>query len=465
MPTLNEQGYYTVNMPFVPNDRKDPGKKGDDYGGSKHIRVAQPSGGMSGGKPYGLHFPSKRGAEMVLAFVDGNPDRPVGLGFVPNMASPSVANAYNYTENVMRSWGGNELIMNDTRQKESVKLSTPTGQFAELHDGNGQVRVKSKNSELLFDDREQYAGIDAGGHTLHIDYTDDNGKISIKTVNGIEIEMTDPDNRITLQTAAKDGDTAVNTVVLDGKDQSVTIDSNGNAMILNGQDSLITLESEDSKFAVDGQNSRISLESGDGNGIILDGDTITISAKKEINLKAGGKIIFDAKMGVVNKGRARDMGQGNAAGGAAGGAGRAETEQKTTKSKDNAAATPVAIDAKPTDRTDVNVETPNTSFHNNEVPTRESLTHGGDDEILEDDQIVRIYLSYGNDFTKLESKDADNIWKTKYYNDLNVHVETKTGNDGKTVNITVKYGGKEFELHGIVSKNNVVFEKAFEEFV
>jgi uncharacterized protein (DUF433 family) len=36
------------------------------------------------GEAYGIHFPSKRGAEMVLAYVDGNPDRPLGLGFVPN---------------------------------------------------------------------------------------------------------------------------------------------------------------------------------------------------------------------------------------------------------------------------------------------------------------------------------------------------------------------------------------------
>jgi len=37
---------------------------------------------------YGLHFPSKRGSEMVLAYVNGNPDKPVGLGFVPNAAAP-----------------------------------------------------------------------------------------------------------------------------------------------------------------------------------------------------------------------------------------------------------------------------------------------------------------------------------------------------------------------------------------
>jgi len=40
-----------------------------------------------GERLYGIHFPSKRGAEMVLAYVNRNPDNPAGLGFVPNAAA------------------------------------------------------------------------------------------------------------------------------------------------------------------------------------------------------------------------------------------------------------------------------------------------------------------------------------------------------------------------------------------
>jgi type VI secretion system secreted protein VgrG len=146
-------------MPFVLKKDKNRNAQngGGDYGGSKPIRVAQSSGGMSGARPYGIHFPSKRGAEMVLAFVDGNPDRPVGLGFLPNTASPSVATGANNLENVMRSWGGNELVMNDTAKKESVRLSTPAGRFLELRDGDKRVRVKSETCERLFDDAKKYA--------------------------------------------------------------------------------------------------------------------------------------------------------------------------------------------------------------------------------------------------------------------------------------------------------------------
>jgi hypothetical protein len=161
--------------------------------------------------------------------------------------------------------------MTDMDRDKKVLLSTQEERCLELYNGKKLIRLKSESCELLFNDEEQYAEIDAGGHTLYVDYAEDNGKISITTINGIEIEMTDPDDRITLQTAAKDGDMAINMVVLDGKAPSVTIDSNGNAMVLNGQENRIKIESGGSKFVVDGQNNRIALKSNDSD-IAVDGD-------------------------------------------------------------------------------------------------------------------------------------------------------------------------------------------------
>jgi len=98
---------------------------------------------MSEERLYGIHFPSKRGSEMVLAYVNGNPDKPVGLGFVPNAAAPSVARNISCVDNVMRSWGGNELVMNDSHSRENIRLSTPTVRYLELHDGDELARLKS----------------------------------------------------------------------------------------------------------------------------------------------------------------------------------------------------------------------------------------------------------------------------------------------------------------------------------
>ncbi len=43
-----------------------------------------------GGKREGMHFPLRKGTEVLLAFIDGDPDRPVIAGAVPNPETPSV---------------------------------------------------------------------------------------------------------------------------------------------------------------------------------------------------------------------------------------------------------------------------------------------------------------------------------------------------------------------------------------
>ena len=320
--TLDDYGSYNVNMPFMPDDSVNNKQCAGDYGGSKNIRLAQPSGGMSNDKPYGIHFPSKRGAEMVLAYVDGDPNRPIGIGFVPNTASPSVVRGENCTENIMRSLGGSELVMDDTPQKENMRLSTPAKRYLELHDGNELVRVKSENCEMLFNDAEKYAEIDAGGHIIRIDYKDGENTISIKTVKehiinisdkddaislktamGNLIKMNDPDNVITVQNAD-----AKNKAVFNGKDEVITFDSSDNTVVLNGKEKRVTVESADSKGVFDGKEKRIIMENKD-NKIVIDSgsNSVSVDAKKDINLKAGGKIVLDAKGGISNNGQAYDF--------------------------------------------------------------------------------------------------------------------------------------------------------------
>jgi len=47
------------------------------------------------GAGYGTHFPLKPGTEVALAFVDGDPDRPIIVGALPNALAPSPVNAQN----------------------------------------------------------------------------------------------------------------------------------------------------------------------------------------------------------------------------------------------------------------------------------------------------------------------------------------------------------------------------------
>ena len=47
------------------------------------------------GEHYGTHFPLKPGVEVVIGFVEGDPDRPVILGAVPDAIHRSPVDARN----------------------------------------------------------------------------------------------------------------------------------------------------------------------------------------------------------------------------------------------------------------------------------------------------------------------------------------------------------------------------------
>lgn len=53
---------------------------------SQPVRMAQPFVGEGNN---GMHFPLQRGTEVLIAFIDGNPDRPIIVGAVPNAANPA----------------------------------------------------------------------------------------------------------------------------------------------------------------------------------------------------------------------------------------------------------------------------------------------------------------------------------------------------------------------------------------
>jgi type VI secretion system secreted protein VgrG len=76
---LDEQGRYLVRMMF------DTSQASDRQLVSRRIRMAQPHSGAN----YGHHFPLKPGTEVLVGFIDGDPDRPIILLTVPNPITPS----------------------------------------------------------------------------------------------------------------------------------------------------------------------------------------------------------------------------------------------------------------------------------------------------------------------------------------------------------------------------------------
>jgi type VI secretion system secreted protein VgrG len=81
---IDEEGRYRVVVPL-----DEVGTAGGRA--SRWARRAQPSAGDG----HGVHFPLHIGTEVALAFTNGDPDRPVILGAVPNASAPSpVTSAY-----------------------------------------------------------------------------------------------------------------------------------------------------------------------------------------------------------------------------------------------------------------------------------------------------------------------------------------------------------------------------------
>jgi type VI secretion system secreted protein VgrG len=76
---IEEEGRYTVRFYF---DAGDPASRAFP---SRLVRMIQPHAGPN----YGIHFPLKPGIEVLIVFLDGDPDRPLIVGSAPNPITPS----------------------------------------------------------------------------------------------------------------------------------------------------------------------------------------------------------------------------------------------------------------------------------------------------------------------------------------------------------------------------------------
>lgn len=111
---LDEHGRYRVRLLF--DDSDTPAAHA-----SLPMRMAQPHAGPG----YGMHFPLRAGVEVLIACIDGDPDRPVIASTVPNAETPSPVTTANSAKNVIRTGGSNEIALDDTRGGQRIKLSTP----------------------------------------------------------------------------------------------------------------------------------------------------------------------------------------------------------------------------------------------------------------------------------------------------------------------------------------------------
>lgn len=99
---IDELGRYRVLLPFDSS-----GKAGGKA--SRWIRMVQNASGAG----YGTHFPLHVGTEVALSHINGDPDRPIIVGSVPNPETLTPVIADNATQSVIRTRAGIHIEFED----------------------------------------------------------------------------------------------------------------------------------------------------------------------------------------------------------------------------------------------------------------------------------------------------------------------------------------------------------------
>ncbi len=111
---LDDHGRYKVSLPFK--------EKKKDARNWAWMRMATPYAGSE----KGMHFPLRKGTEVLLTFINGHPDNPVIATAVPNSEQRSVVTSRNATTHALQTSTANGLFM--TASGATMLREAPSGQ-------------------------------------------------------------------------------------------------------------------------------------------------------------------------------------------------------------------------------------------------------------------------------------------------------------------------------------------------
>jgi len=232
----------------------------DDENSSCWVRVSH---GYAGGD-HGIQFHPLVGDEVIVDFLEGDPDRPIIVGRVYNAEKMPPLNPDDSIQNIILTpyqhrlifddkaatitlnTGGNEKILmadagEDSDYGNSVRISTADDHNLGIAKGtklDGIALVTAnENMALLQDDKKQVGLQTTDKH--HIILSDENKQISIKSADTQIIKLDDPSTTITISNdgtvAISTGTLTIDATTIEAKAQgNITLDAKGNIDIKAG---------------------------------------------------------------------------------------------------------------------------------------------------------------------------------------------------------------------------------------
>jgi len=180
---IDDEGRYKVKLPFDQSDTSD-GKA------SRWTRMAQPYAGAD----YGMHFPLHKGVEVLLTFIDGDPDRPIIVNSVPNPETASPVTSSNHTQSKIQTNYGHNFIMDDANPHWEINTADGCQMISDDSDHSISI-VTPGNYEYKSSDTDQMIYIATPGMSeavtlSHNTYSEiASGSNYFKALHGGKIEL------------------------------------------------------------------------------------------------------------------------------------------------------------------------------------------------------------------------------------------------------------------------------------
>jgi type VI secretion system secreted protein VgrG len=267
----------------------------NDENSSCWIRVSQ----IWAGPGWGAMFIPRIGHEVIVDFLEGDPDRPIITGRVyhgnNNPPYPLPEEKTKSTVKSDTSLGGgsyNELLMEDKAGKTQVVLSNAYGHKITQDEETQTLTVETRNKNLMrFDDKnENITTNTTKGHRIVMD--DKNKKMLLKTTDGYSIVMDDANEKIVTNT--KNG----HTILMDDKNKKVElVTTDGHSAVFSDDKQKISITSKKGHFVtIDDSRDSITLEDSSGQHRFK----IDIGGSKLIVATDSGSISLEASAGKIS---------------------------------------------------------------------------------------------------------------------------------------------------------------------